>query len=136
MGNMSDKLEIMIIDDEEIVGTRLKPALEKEGFVVETYTDSRQAKERLEAHRYDILVTDLKMAEVDGMELFRFVKELHPDTAVILISGFVTVEVTREALQAGVADVIQKPFRISRLKEVINTIAEKITGKQPREIDP
>jgi DNA-binding NtrC family response regulator len=125
---MGEKLEIMIIDDEEIVGTRLKPTLEKEGFVVETFIDSREAKKRLEEHRYDIVVTDLKMAEVDGMELFRFVKEVHPATEVILISGFVTVEVTRAALQAGVADVIQKPFRISRLKEVIHTIAGRIGG--------
>jgi len=127
---MGSKLEIMVIDDEEIVGTRLKPSLEKEGYVVETFTDSKLARGRLEEHRFDIVVTDLKMAEVDGMELFTFVKEKWPDTAVIIISGFVTVDLTRAALQAGVEDVIPKPFRITQLKEVIDKAAKKIKQGQ------
>jgi YesN/AraC family two-component response regulator len=71
-------------------------------------------------------VTDLKMANVDGMELYRFVREKWPATQVIIISGFATVDVTREALKAGVRDVIAKPFRISQLKELINKIAAEI----------
>ena len=125
---MSSRLEIMVLDDEEIVCTRLKPSLEKAGYSIETFTDSRKARERLESHRFDIVVTDLKMADIDGMELFHLIREKWPDTAVIIISGFVTVEVTREALRAGVEDVIPKPFRISHLKEVIEKTAGKIRG--------
>jgi DNA-binding NtrC family response regulator len=123
---MDRKLEILVLDDESIVCARLKPALEKEGFYVETFTDSREAKKRLEERRFDIVVTDLKMANVDGMELYRFVNEKWPGTKVIIISGFATIDVAREALQAGVRDVIAKPFKIGQLKDLINQVSSEI----------
>ena len=120
---MNDKLKILVLDDEEIVVTRLKAALEKDGYIVETFIDSRLAKERIEQNKFDIVVTDLKMANIDGMQLFQFVKQKHPDTEVILISGFATLDVVKNGLQAGVRDVIAKPFKISQIKELINKIA-------------
>lgn len=119
-------MKILVLDDEEVVCARLKPALEKAGYVVETFTDSRLAKEAIAQRDYDIVVTDLKMAHVDGMELFRFAKERRPKTEVIIISGFATVDVTRVAMRAGARDVIAKPFRISELKDLINKIASEI----------
>jgi len=123
---MSTKLRILVLDDEEIVVTRLKATLEKEGYIVETFIDSRLAKKRIEENRFDIVVTDLKMANIDGMQLFHFVKEKYPDTEVILISGFATLKVVKDALQAGVRDVIAKPFKISQIKDLINKIANDI----------
>ena len=123
---MDRQLEILVLDDESIVCARLKPALEKEGYYVETFTDSREAKKRLDDRRFDIVVTDLKMANVDGMELYRFVNEKWPDTKVIIISGFATIDVAREALQAGVRDVIAKPFKIGQLKDLINQVSSEI----------
>jgi DNA-binding NtrC family response regulator len=120
---MNNKLRILVLDDEEIVVTRLKATLEKEGYVVETFTDSRHAKERIEENKFDIVVTDLKMANIDGMQLFEFVKQKYPDTKVILISGFATLKVVKDALQTGVRDVIAKPFKISQIKDLINKIA-------------
>jgi DNA-binding NtrC family response regulator len=123
---MERQLEILVLDDEEIVCTRLKPALEKEGYRVETFTDSRLAKQRLDEHPFDIVVTDLKMAGIDGMDLHRFIKYKWPKTRVIMISGFATADVTREALQAGVRDIIAKPFKIGRLKELIDKVSAEI----------
>jgi DNA-binding NtrC family response regulator len=119
---MNTKLKILVLDDEEIVVTRLKATLEKEGYIVEIFTDSGLAKERIEECKFDIVVTDLKMANIDGMQLFQFVKQKWPDTEVILISGFATLKVVKEALQAGVRDVIAKPFKISQIKDLINKI--------------
>jgi DNA-binding NtrC family response regulator len=124
---MERQLEILVLDDEEIVCTRLKPALEKDGYRVETFTDSRQAKHRLEERSFDIVVTDLKMAGIDGMQLYEFIKDKWPQTRVIIISGFATVDITRAALQAGVRDIIAKPFKISQLKELIDRISEEIS---------
>ena len=123
---MTTNLKILILDDEEIVVTRLKAALEKEGYVVETFIDSQIAKKRIEEIKFDIVVTDLKMANLDGMQLFHFVKEKYPDTEVILISGFATLKVVKDALQEGVRDVIAKPFKISQIKDLINKIANDI----------
>ena len=127
---MDTKLEILVLDDEEIVCTRLKAALGKAGYFVETYTDSRLAKDRIEQHRFDIVVTDLKMANIDGLELFQVAKEKWPDCEVFLITGFATVEVTREALQKGIRDVIAKPFKIADFKKIIDQAAERIADRQ------
>jgi DNA-binding NtrC family response regulator len=120
---MYTKMKILVLDDEEIVVTRLKAALEKDGYIVETFIDSRLAKERIEQNKFDIVVTDLKMANIDGMQLFQFIRQKYPDTEVILISGFATLDVVKNGLQAGVRDVIAKPFKISQIKELINKIA-------------
>jgi DNA-binding NtrC family response regulator len=116
----------MILDDEPIVGARLKPSFEKVGYIVESYTDSKQALQRLREKRFDIVVTDLKMANVDGMEIHRFARERWPDTVVIIITGFATVETAREALQSGVYDFIAKPFKISQLREIVEKAASSI----------
>jgi DNA-binding NtrC family response regulator len=123
---MSNRLDILIVDDEAIVCTRLKPALEKDGHRVETFTESTQAKKRLEESRFDIVVTDIKMPDIDGMELFRFIRQKWPTTRVIIISGFATVDITREAFQAGASDVIAKPFKISQLKALVTRVASEI----------
>ena len=123
-------MEILVLDDEPIVCARLKPSLEKDGYYVETFTESTNAKKRLEEHRFDIVVTDLKMADIDGMQLYRFIKEKWPDTRVIIISGFATVEITREAFQSGVRDVIAKPFKISQLKDLIDRVSSEIRGSR------
>jgi DNA-binding NtrC family response regulator len=125
---MDRKVSILILDDEEIVCTRLKPTLEKAGYFVETFTDSRQVKELLDRRRFDILITDLKMPYIDGMQLFDIAKKKWPDIEVIIITGFATIDVTREALRAGVHDVIAKPFRISQLKDSIDKIARELNG--------
>jgi DNA-binding NtrC family response regulator len=124
--SMDRQLEILVVDDEAIVCARLKPALEKDGYTVETFTDSARARKRLAEHRFDIVVTDIKMAEVDGMELLTFVREKWPKTRVIIISGFATIDVTREAFQKGVCDVLAKPFKIRQLKELIGRVASEI----------
>lgn len=126
----NQQLKILVLDDEEIVCTRLKPALEKEAYLVETFIDSQLAKERLETERFDIVITDLKMSPFDGMELFAFIKEKWPETRVIIISGFATINVTREAFQAGVRDVIAKPFKIAQLKDLVNKVAAEIIASR------
>jgi len=120
---MARQLEILVLDDEPIVCARLKPSLEKEGYIVETFTESMSARKRIDEKSFDIVVTDLKMADFDGIELLKHVKEKSPETKVIIISGFATVAVTREAFQAGASDVIAKPFKIAQLKELIKRVA-------------
>jgi DNA-binding NtrC family response regulator len=127
---MDRQLEILVVDDEPVVCTRLKPALEKDGYYVETFTDSTLAKKRIEKHRFDIVVTDIKMAVVDGLELLNFVREKWPKARVIVISGFTTVETTRAAFQAGVYDVLSKPFKIRQLKELIDKVSLEIRDSE------
>ena len=127
---MNPKLEILVLDDEEIVCTRLKASLEKAGYAIEVFTDSREAKNRIEQHKFNIVVTDLKMAHIDGLQLFQLAHDRWPDCEIILITGFATVEVTREALHKGVRDVIAKPFKIADFIRIIDQLADRIKEKQ------
>ena len=136
MKQMEKHLDILVLDDEPIVCARLKPSLEKEGYRLETFTDSKLAMQRLEEKFFDIVVTDFKMPGMDGMALLKFIRKRWPETRVIIISGFATVDVTREAFQMGVQDVIAKPFKIAQLKELIKRAAAEIKLSRSQERKP
>lgn len=116
---------ILILDDEPIVGKRLKPSLEKKGYEVESFTMSKEALERIEERSFDIVVTDLKMEGMDGMQFLTLVKEKYPDTEVIVITGFATLETARESFNKGVFDFLAKPFKLGEIVEVIGRAEAK-----------
>ncbi|NCO38236.1 MAG: response regulator [Armatimonadetes bacterium CG_4_10_14_3_um_filter_66_18] len=122
---MNAKKKVLILDDEAIVCERLKPALEKSGFYVETYQQSQQAIDRLAEEKFDVLVTDLKMRKPDGLDVMNFTKEHSPSTKVIIVTGFATVDTATAALKGGAVDFVAKPFRISHLRDLI----VKVTGE-------
>lgn len=113
------KIQIMVLDDEEIVGKRLKTALEKSNFEVEIFQESPKAVARIAEKEFDIVVTDVRMDEIGGMEVLERVLERSARTKVILITGYATVEVAREALTRGAFDFIAKPFKPDALRDVI-----------------
>jgi len=118
-----DKLSVMILDDEPIVGKRLSPPLIKAGFDVEFLEDPTKALARLNEKEFDIVVTDLRMEGVDGIQILEYVMEKCKNTRVILITGYATVEVAREALVKGAFDFIAKPFKPKDLRAVISKAA-------------
>jgi DNA-binding NtrC family response regulator len=123
---MNTTLEICIVDDEQIVCERLKPLLEKIGYQVESYTDSKSALERLTEKKFDVLITDLKMGQPDGLELLNFTRTNSPRTRVIIITGFATVETAREAMKSGAVDFIAKPFRLGQIRDLVLKISDEI----------
>lgn len=125
-----DKLRIMVLDDEPIVCKRLKPALEKQGHEVDAFTQSSEAMMRIKEVEYDIIITDLKMKGVDGMQLLEEAKRRSPRTEVIVITGFATMETAKESFHKGVFDFIAKPFKLSEIQEVVLRAAAKIRGVQ------
>jgi DNA-binding NtrC family response regulator len=122
------KLRIMVLDDEPIVCKRLKPALEKQGYEVDTFTQSSEAMEQIKQVEYDIIITDLKMKGVDGMQLLAEAKRRSPKTEVIVITGFATMETAKESFHKGVFDFIAKPFKLSEIQEVVNRAETKLRG--------
>ena len=116
---MGDTVDILILDDEPIVCDRLKPALEKRGYNVETFTESQAAIEELARKRYDVVITDLKMSGPSGLDVLHFVKDQTPSTQVIVITGYATAEQAKESMRSGAVDFIAKPFRISQLVELV-----------------
>jgi DNA-binding NtrC family response regulator len=112
---------VMILDDEPIVCERLRSTLEKLNLDLETFTDPNEALKRFSEKKVDVLITDLKMKEIDGIEILKLVKKVSPETKVIIITGFATVEKAKEALKIGAYDFIAKPFRLSQLRDLVVT---------------
>ena len=120
---MGKKLHIMVIDDEPIVGKRLKQALHKFGIDVEVFEDSEIALNQLKDKNFDIVVTDIRMDKVDGIQILERVLERSDHTKVIIITGYATIEIAQEALVKGAFDFIAKPFKPDDLRAVINKAA-------------
>ena len=118
-------MSICILDDEPIVGDRLKSELEDDGYTVEVFTDSASALNRVSETCFDIFISDLKMEGVDGMGFLERVKDLCPDSQVIMITGYGTIENYREAQTKGAFDFIAKPFRIEEIRNAVKKAAKK-----------
>ena len=126
---MPTQLKVIVIDDEPIVGKRLKPALEKSGYIVEFYDNGPAALERIRNDSFDIVVTDFRMERIDGMQVLSMVMDTSPRTKVIIITGYATIEVAREAMAKGAFDVIAKPFKPNDLREKIQEAARALTSE-------
>ena len=119
---MMTKTKVLIVDDEPIVGERLKASLERVGFSVDAFFSSQDALKKMEQEYYDILVTDLKMKDPDGLEVLRTAKRIKPDIKAVVITGFATNQMAEEALSAGAANFIAKPFKISQLIKLLTKL--------------
>ena len=118
---MNDKqtIRILVLDDEPIVCKRLQPALEKKGYEVESFVRSEEALKRFIETPFDIVITDLKMKGLDGMQFLTEVKKISPSTKVIVITGFATMETAKESFRQGVFDFLAKPFKLGEIIEGI-----------------
>lgn len=110
---------LLIIDDEQIVGRRLKHVFSKIGFEVEVFTDAQEALEEISKKAFDVVITDLKMDKIDGIEILGHVKSMSPDTQVIIITGYASEETSSVAYKRGVFEFLAKPFRLDTLKQII-----------------
>ncbi len=127
---MSEGLEILVLDDERTVGDRLKPALEASGHRVETFVDPRRALKRLDEKTFDIVVTDVRMREIDGIQVLEHVQARSSRTKVLMITGYATMELAREALEKGVFDFIAKPFKLKDIRDMVARAAEALKSEQ------
>ena len=110
---------ILLVDDEDILVQGLAEFLQDQGTAVDTANDGKEAIALLEENLYDLLVTDIRMPGMSGMELLRHVQKNHPHVAVILITGYASTESAIEALRFGVYDYIEKPFEMLELLQAI-----------------
>ena len=121
---------ILIVDDEATAVENLAHVCRKEGYEVTTRTTGQGALEALEKNRYDIVLSDLRMEKVDGMAILRRTKELDPETVVIIITGFATLDSAIEAMKAGAFHYISKPFRLDEVREVVRNALEVVNLKR------
>jgi DNA-binding NtrC family response regulator len=111
--------KIIVIDDEKIVCDMAKRVLEIEGYEVETYTDSQTALERIKETAFDLVITDLKMGTVSGMDIMREVNQRYPSTKVIMLTAYATLDTAIEAIREKAFDFFPKPVKIDDLKKSV-----------------
>ena len=121
---------ILVVDDETSMRQLLEITLRKEGHRVTTARSGRKALQAFEKASYDLVISDIKMPDMSGVEVLRHVKGVAPDTPVIMITAYSSAETAVDALRLGAYDYIAKPFKVDELKITIKNALEK---KQLRE---
>jgi len=110
---------ILIVDDEIKMARLLEITLKNEGYQVEKAYSSHEALKKIKSKSYDVVVTDLKMPGMDGIELLRIVKKNYPSTQVIMITAFGTIQSAVKAMKEGAFHYLTKPLNLEELKEVL-----------------
>jgi DNA-binding NtrC family response regulator len=127
---MKEALRVLVLDDEPVVGDRVKPAVEQDGFEVEVFVDPLEALKRIEETSFDIVITDIRMEGATGIEVLERVIGKKPDAKVIIITGYATMELAREAMEKMAFDFIAKPFKLAELRAIVRNAARAIESER------
>lgn len=125
------KARILAVDDEQVVLDSFRRILVLEGFSVDTVETGPEALGLVQRHDYDFVFTDLKMPDMDGVEVVKAVKHLRPDVDVVVVTGYGTIETAVETLQHGACEYVQKPFTAEELGD----FAKKLLIKRQARIE-
>jgi len=123
--NVNKKPRILVVDDEDIARRNLEHILGKEGYAVVTAAHGGEALERLSESDFDVVLTDLRMEKVDGIDLLERVRVRYPDTKVILITAYASIDTAIEAIKKGAFHYITKPFKLDDVRSAIAQAIEK-----------
>jgi ATP-dependent Lon protease len=121
------KPRILVVDDEEIARKNLAHVLTKEDYDAVTAPDGETALKELGLSEFDVVLTDLRMGRLDGMDLLDRVKLRHPETRVVLVTGYATVPSAIEAIQKGAFHYIAKPYKLDEVRDVLRRALETRT---------
>lgn len=113
---MSTEIAVMVVDDDRAACHLLQGVLAKEGYRVKTAESGQEALEKATAMPFDLVLADVRMPDLDGLQVLRAVKQLSPETLVIMMTAFGSIETAIEAIKEGAYDYISKPFRLDDLK--------------------
>jgi len=123
---MEKKISILIVDDEESVRDSLYSWFTEDGYRVEVAEDAKKALSALEASGFDIILTDLKMPGMDGLELLQRIKTLNKDSIIIVMTAFASVDTAVKALKEGAFDYVTKPFDPDDLSHLIRNATRQV----------
>ncbi len=114
------KPRILVVDDEPNICRLLQELLSRQNYLIDTCANGQEALAKANAAAYDMVISDLKMPGISGIELIRSIKTISPNTAAVLVTGYATVETAVEALRHGADDYVTKPFNIEELRKVVS----------------
>ncbi len=130
------KAKILCVDDEPVILDSFRKILVLDGFSVDTVEKGSEALTLIRSNHYDFVFTDLKMPEMDGVEVTKAVKHLRPDIDVVIITGYATVETAVETMKFGAMDYVEKPFTEDELIAFVNKILIKRQDRIHKQLKP
>jgi CheY-like chemotaxis protein len=130
------KARILCVDDESVILDSFRRILVLDGYCVDTVEQGKEALGLIQTHSYDFVFTDLKMPEMDGLEVTKSVKHLRPDIDVVIITGFATVETAVDCMKFGAMDYVQKPFTEDELLEFVKKLLIKREDRIRKTLKP
>jgi CheY-like chemotaxis protein/glycine cleavage system H lipoate-binding protein len=130
------KARILAVDDEEVILDSFRKILVIDGYSVDTVETGQEALGLIQKHHYDFVFTDLKMPEMDGVDVCKSVKYLRPDIDVIIITGYATIESAVETMKFGAMDYVQKPFTEDELLEMVKKFLIRRQDRIGKELKP
>ena len=130
------KAKILCVDDEAVILDSFRKILVLDGYSIDTVENGQEALGLIQTHHYDFVFTDLKMPEMDGLEVTKSVKQVRPDIDVVIITGYATVETAVECMKYGAMDYVQKPFTEDELLEFVKTLLIKREDKIQKQLKP
>ena len=122
---MDSEKKLLVIDDEPAIREGVRRILESDAYKVETFAGGHAALERIKQESFDLVITDLKMPGISGMEVLKAIKEIQPDLPVIFITGYSSVDSAVEVMKLGAVDYIAKPFTPEEMLQTIKTALEQ-----------
>src|ERR1700716_618366 len=117
--------KVLVVDDEQSVATTIKAILEIDGNEVTAVTSGKEALTQLREHEFDIVLTDLRLDDLDGIEILRETQKLWPDTVAIMLTGYASLESAVTALRSGAYDYLIKPSDVDELRATIGRALER-----------
>ncbi len=132
----SPRAKILCVDDEDVILDSFRKILVLDGYSVDTVNSGPEALNLIKSNHYDFLFTDLKMPEMDGVDVTKAVKSVRPDIDVVIITGYATVETAVECMKIGAMDYVQKPFTEDELLEFVKKSVVKREDRIKKQLKP
>lgn len=126
---------ILILDDEKNIRLTLAQSLESIGFETETAVNGEEALTKVENEDYGLLLLDLRLPGMDGMEVLRRIREFRPDIGVIVLTAYGTIDLAVRAMKLGAVDFIQKPFAPQEIREAVLQATDRERLDEKRAVD-
>jgi len=114
-----ENYRILVVDDEKVIREFLRDFLSDQGYEIDLATDGKEALDKIKRSNYDLVITDIKMPNANGIEVLKKVKRKNSNTEVIIITGYPSLDTEAECKNFGAAGYIVKPFQINQIKLLV-----------------
>ncbi len=125
MAETGQGLDVLLVDDDRSLLEILGTLLQLEGHRVVAVPSAHEGLLKMKEHSFDLVLADLKMPRTTGLDMLRAVREEYPQTRVVIITAYASVDTTVEAMRLGVFDYLPKPFKLAELRRVINRVRDE-----------